>query len=79
MVRVKDIDFYTEKGQVLGMRAKVVYEGKTKELVVKGAVGMTQVLPSAAALVRTTHPRIDQGSSAELVDLVDLEHDGEQT
>ncbi len=50
MVQVKDIDFYTKKSQVLGMRATVVYDGKKKELVVKGAVGMMQALPSAAAL-----------------------------
>ena len=49
-VRLTDIDFYTEGGKVAGMRATVHSGGETAELVVRGSVGKTQLLPAAAAI-----------------------------
>jgi len=49
-VRVSDISFYESEGKVAGMRAKVSVNGEEQSLVVKGSVGLTQLLPAAAAL-----------------------------
>ncbi len=49
-VQVKNVDFYEEEGQVKGMRADAVMNGKKGDLVVKGSVGGTQIFPAAAAL-----------------------------
>lgn len=49
-VYISDIGFYEEEGKVVGMQAKVKINEEEGELVVKGSVGKTQVLPLAAAL-----------------------------
>ncbi len=49
-VRVCDAGFYEVEGGVAGMRANVNVEGEEGSLIVKGSVGMTQLLPAAAAL-----------------------------
>lgn len=49
-VRVSDIGFYEPEGKVAGMRAKAHVAGELMDLVVNGAVGTAQLLPSAAAL-----------------------------
>jgi UDP-N-acetylmuramoyl-tripeptide--D-alanyl-D-alanine ligase len=49
-VRIEETDFYTEEGKVVGMGAKIFLAGEGRQVVVKGSVGMTQVLPAAAAL-----------------------------
>ena len=49
-VRVLDIGFSEEGAQVIGMRARVESGEESGELVVKGSVGKTQILPAAAAL-----------------------------
>ncbi|MBI2409758.1 hypothetical protein HYV30_01810 [Candidatus Kaiserbacteria bacterium] len=49
-VRLSDIDFYSEDGTVAGMRATVSIGSVQKDLVVRGAMGKTQILPLAAAL-----------------------------
>jgi UDP-N-acetylmuramyl pentapeptide synthase len=50
MVRLSEVDFYKEGKTVAGMRAAVHVDEKKHELVVKGSVGVTQLLPAAAAL-----------------------------
>lgn len=49
-VRISHVDFSESEGKVIGMRAKVVMNGEHEDLVVKGSVGTTQILPAAAAL-----------------------------
>jgi len=49
-VRISNVDFYEEKGKVVGMCACVNINGKQGKLLVKGSVGKTQILPAAAAL-----------------------------
>jgi len=49
-VRLDDIDFYTEGEKVAGMRTKARLCEESREYVVRGAVGTTQLLPIAAAL-----------------------------
>lgn len=49
-VFISDADFYKTEGKVAGMKAKVAASGGQKDLVVKGSVGMTQLLSPAAAL-----------------------------
>ena len=49
-VRVSDIDFYENEEGVVGMRAEVRVGDERKSCIVKGSVGMTQILPVAAAL-----------------------------
>lgn len=49
-VRVYDSGFYEFEGRVAGMRTKVDVKGEHQNLVVKGSVGTTQLLPAAAAL-----------------------------
>ena len=49
-VRVKDGGFYEEEGRVVGMQMNVLAGGKEEVVVVKGSVGLTQLLPAAAAL-----------------------------
>lgn len=53
-VRVLDAGFYEDEGNVVGMRARVQIGGEQGDLVVKGSVGTTQILPAAAALA-TAH------------------------
>lgn len=50
LVRVSGMDFYEESGKVVGMRAKASMDGEEGELVIQGSVGLTQLLPAAAAL-----------------------------
>lgn len=52
--RVSNGDFYEENGIVLGMRAHVSINNIDHNLVVQGSVGMTQILPVAAALATAT-------------------------
>lgn len=49
-VRVSDIGFYESKGKVEGMAAKVSIAEESGNLVVRGSIGKTQLLPAAAAL-----------------------------
>ena len=49
-VYVSDVVFYEMEGKVLGMKASVTMNGEKENLVVKGSVGTTQILPAAAAL-----------------------------
>ncbi len=48
---VSDVSFYEHDGKVAGMKANIkVADEERAEIVIKGAVGKTQVLPTAAAL-----------------------------
>ena len=49
-VRIEDADFYETDGVVTGMSASVTVNGEHGNLVAKGSVGKTQLLPLAAAL-----------------------------
>jgi UDP-N-acetylmuramyl pentapeptide synthase len=49
-VRVTENDFLEEKGTVAGMRMMVAIGEKKEKVSVKGSVGLTQLLPAAAAL-----------------------------
>ena len=49
-LRVSDIGFYIIDGVVAGMRARVQSGDERGEIIVKGSVGKTQILPAAAAL-----------------------------
>jgi UDP-N-acetylmuramoyl-tripeptide--D-alanyl-D-alanine ligase len=49
-VRLTEIEFYAEAGKVVGMRAHLSTEAGAGEIVVKGSVGRTQLLPAAAAV-----------------------------
>jgi len=49
-VCVSDADFYEAGGKVAGMSANVSVDGERGKLVVKDSVGITQLLPAAAAL-----------------------------
>lgn len=49
-IRLSEIDFYTEGGRVAGMRAHIATEQGGGEMVVKGSIGRTQMLPMAAAV-----------------------------
>lgn len=49
-IKVRDTSFYKEEGAVSGMKAKVEYGNTSREIMVRGSVGMTQVLPVSAAL-----------------------------
>ncbi len=53
-VRVSDIGFYESEGKVAGMSAKVSLAGESEDIVIRGSVGRTQILPLAAALA-TAH------------------------
>ena len=53
-VRLSDIDFYAEKGRVVGMTAKISVDDEKGVCKVEGSVGKTQLLPVAAALA-TAH------------------------
>ncbi len=48
--RLSDIAFHEEDGRVDGMQARIESEGESGTIVIKGAVGRTQVLPAAAAI-----------------------------
>ncbi len=48
--RVTSSDFYEIDGKVAGMRAKVKISNAEENLVIKGSVGSTQLLPVAAAV-----------------------------
>jgi UDP-N-acetylmuramyl pentapeptide synthase len=49
-VRISDIGFYEEEGNVVGMQATMSMKDVRENLIVKGSVGATQLLPAAAAL-----------------------------
>ena len=49
-VRISDTGFYEDAGKVLGMQMQVLAGGKEKSISVKGAVGLPQLLPVAAAI-----------------------------
>ncbi len=50
-VVVSDVRFYEHEGKVAGMKANIkVADEEQMEIIIKGAVGKTQVLPAAAAL-----------------------------
>lgn len=49
-IRVSDIDFYESEGNVAGMQANVAMGDEHGNLVIRGSVGATQLLPAAAAL-----------------------------
>jgi len=49
-VRVSGVAFHSVEGRVAGMRASATAFGEKGELVVRGSVGKTQLLPLAAAL-----------------------------
>jgi len=49
-VRIEECDFYLEDGKVAGMQAVVREGGEKRKIIVKGSVGVTQLLPCAAAL-----------------------------
>ena len=49
-VRVSEVNFYEEEGKVTGMSANVTTEDEKGKIIVKNSVGMTQLLPVAAAL-----------------------------
>ena len=49
-VRISDIDFYTVKGAVAGMTAKIEAGDEKGNALVKGSAGRTQLFPVAAAL-----------------------------
>jgi UDP-N-acetylmuramyl pentapeptide synthase len=48
-VRISASDFYDEGGEVAGMKAVISVASEEKPIVVRGSVGMTQLLPVAAA------------------------------
>jgi len=50
-LRISDVSFYEVEGRVEGMRAKAHSNGEAVEVVVRGSVGKTQMLPAAAALI----------------------------
>ena len=49
-VRVGNAGFYEVEGKVAGMKATVSVDGEQFEIIVRDSVGMTQLLPAAAAL-----------------------------
>ena len=49
-VRMGGINFYEADGRVVGMQAKVNMSNEEENVVVRGSVGTTQLLPPAAAL-----------------------------
>lgn len=54
LVRIHDVGFYEIAGKVVGMQARVTMNNEKGDIVVKGSVGRTQLLPGAAALA-TAH------------------------
>ncbi len=53
-VRVSDVGFYENEGKVAGMQANITVGGENAMVVVKGSVGVTQILPVAAAVAAAT-------------------------
>lgn len=49
-VRISNVSFYKIEEKVIGMQAKVTIGNEHGNLIVKGSVGMTQLLPLGAAL-----------------------------
>ncbi|MDO8566978.1 MAG: UDP-N-acetylmuramoyl-tripeptide--D-alanyl-D-alanine ligase, partial [bacterium] len=49
-VSIHHSSFYEEGGKVAGMKAKVTMQGEHGDLIVRGSVGATQLLPAAAAI-----------------------------
>ncbi len=49
-VRLSDVSYLSQSGQIIGMQAQVTTAEGTGEIVVKGSIGTTQLLPIAAAL-----------------------------
>ncbi len=50
VVRISNVDFFESEGKVVGMIAKAIISGESRDIIVRGSVGRTQVLPPAAAL-----------------------------
>ena len=50
MINISEGGFYEEERKILGMKASVSVNGEKENLVVKGSVGTTQLLPVAAAI-----------------------------
>ena len=50
LVHITNANFYEQKEKVVGMQAKVRVNGERGNLLVKGSVGRTQLLPLAAAI-----------------------------
>ncbi len=48
--RIFNCDFYETGGTVAGMKADIIVRGERGNLIVKGSVGTTQLLPAAAAI-----------------------------
>lgn len=49
-VRISKVDFYNEKEVIAGMQMDISVDGEETGVTVKGSIGMTQLLPVAAAL-----------------------------
>lgn len=49
-VRITDAEFYEIDGQVAGMQANIISENESEKVIVKGSVGVTHILPIAAAV-----------------------------
>jgi UDP-N-acetylmuramoyl-tripeptide--D-alanyl-D-alanine ligase len=49
-VCISNVDFYKKEGTVAGMSATVTMGSESRQILVKGSVGVTQLLPVAAAL-----------------------------
>lgn len=64
-VRLSDLGYYAEDGEIVGMQAVASIDGAAASVVVRGSVGKTQVLPAAAAIAAGTAFNM---SAAEIVD-----------
>lgn len=49
-VRISDVDFHESEGVISGMHTRVCVDDECADIVVKGSVGKTQLLPVAAAI-----------------------------
>ncbi|MBI2025316.1 UDP-N-acetylmuramoyl-tripeptide--D-alanyl-D-alanine ligase [Candidatus Kaiserbacteria bacterium] len=68
-VSIGDTGFYEEEGKVLGMKASVVVlNGEKGNLVVKGSVGTTQLLPAAAAIAAANAFNISLADALEALE-----------
>jgi len=62
-LRISDTGFYEEGKKVAGMHMRILTGGKERSFVVKGSVGVTQLLPVAAALATATAFDIPPGEA----------------
>lgn len=67
-VCVNELAFCERDGAVEGMRAHAYVDGEAAEIVVRGSVGRTQILPAAAALATALAFGIPYVESRELLD-----------